>query len=45
MLVLLPIFCFSQNKRAELELQKKKLQQEIVQINSLIVKHKKRELL
>ena len=44
MLVLLPIFCFSQNKRAELELQKKKLQQEIVQINSLISSNTKKRV-
>ena len=44
MLVLLPIFCLSQNKRAELELQKKKLQQEIVQINSLISSNTKKRV-
>ena len=43
-LVLLPIFSFSQNKKAELELQKKKLQQEIVQINSLISSNTKKRV-
>ena len=44
MLILLPIVCFSQSKRAELELQKKKLQQEIVQINSLISSNTKKRV-
>ena len=36
LLILIPVLSLAQNKKAALEAQKKRLQQEIVQINALI---------